>query len=260
MQIFAPGILHQKIVVVTGGGTGIGRGIALMMAAYGATVVLAGRTLETLQEVATQITQQGGQALAVSTDIRQPEQVDALVRTALEAYGRIDVLVNNAAGSFLASARKLTPHGWNAVLETTLSGTFYCCRAVGLQMIARGGGKIINITATLHFKGSPGMLAPAAAKAGVDALTKTLALEWARSHVLVNAIAPGPIYSEGANRNIWSNQAFHDMVKRGVPLGRFGVVEDVANMAVYLASPAGDYITGATMVVDGGEWLKKGME
>jgi peroxisomal 2,4-dienoyl-CoA reductase len=119
--------------------------------------------------------------------------------------------------------------------------------------------KIINITATLHFKGSPGMVAPTAAKAGVEALTKTLALEWAKFNILVNAIAPGPIHTPGADRNLWSNAAFRDIVERGVPLRRFGNPEDIANMAVYLASPAGDYITGATLVVDGGEWLQKGL-
>jgi peroxisomal 2,4-dienoyl-CoA reductase len=181
-----------------------------------------------------------------------------MVQAAIATFGRIDVLVNNAAGSFLAAARKITPRGWQSVIDTTLNGTFYCSQAVGLQMINHGGGKIINITATLHFKGSPGLIAPSAAKAGVEALTKTLALEWAKFYILVNAIAPGPIHTEGADTHLWSNAAFRDMVQRGVPLGRFGSAEDIAHMAVYLASPAGDYITGATMVVDGGEWLKKG--
>jgi peroxisomal 2,4-dienoyl-CoA reductase len=260
MKIFADGLLRDKVVLVTGGGTGIGRGIALSMATYGAHLVLASRHLEPLTAVAAQAEAYGVRALPVRTDIREPDQVEALVQCARQAFGRIDVLVNNAAGSFLAAARKITPHGWQALIDTTLNGTFYCCRAVGVQMIEQGGGKIINITATLHFKGSPGLAAPTAAKAGVEALTKTLALEWAKFNILVNAIAPGPIYSEGANRNLWANQQFHDMVKRGVPLGRFGTVEDIAHLAVYLASPAGDYITGATMVVDGGEWLKKGME
>lgn len=169
------------------------------------------------------------------------------------------MLVNNAAGSFLSAARKISPKGWQAVVDTTLNGTFYCSRAVGQHMIEQGGGKIINITATLHYKGSPGMIAPTAAKAGVEAMTKTLALEWAKFNILVNAIAPGPIQTEGSERSLWSNAAFRDMVQRGVPLARFGAPEDIANMALYLASPAGDYITGATMVVDGGEWLKKGM-
>lgn len=259
VQIFADDILRDKIVMVTGGGTGVGRRIALSMAACGAHLVLASRNLAPLQTVAAEITSEGGCALPVQTDIRQGEQIHALVHTALDTFGRIDVLVNNAAGSFLAAARKITPAGWQSVMDTTLTGTFHCSQAVGLHMIEQGGGKIINITATLHFKGSPGMVAPTAAKAGVEALTKTLALEWAKFNILVNAIAPGPIHTEGADRNLWSNQAFHDMVKRGVPLGRFGSTEDIANMAIYLASPAGDYITGATMVVDGGEWLKKGL-
>jgi len=260
MQIFAADILLDQVVLITGGGTGIGRHIALSMAACGAHVVLAGRRPEPLHDVATQVQAQGRRALPVPTDIRQTAQVNTLVETAIGTFGHIDVLINNAAGSFLAAARKLTPGGWQAVIDATLSGTFYCSQTVGNHMIERGGGKIINITATLHYKGSPGMLAPTAAKAGVEAMTKTLALEWAKFNILVNAIAPGPIYTEGAERHLWSNKIFHDRIQRGVPLRRFGDAEDIANMAVYLASPAGNYITGATMVVDGGEWLKKGME
>ena len=260
MQIFADGILRDKVVLITGGGTGIGRRIALSMAAYGAQLVLAGRHPNTLGSVATEVKTMGGKALPVHADIRQDEQIDTMLQAAIGTFGRLDVLVNNAAGSFLSAARKITPKGWQSVIDTTLNGTFYCSQAVGLRMIEQGGGKIINITATLHFKGSPGMIAPTAAKAGVEAMTKTLALEWAKFNILVNAIAPGPIHTEGADRHLWSDQAFHDMVKRGVPLGRFGCAEDIANMAVYLASPAGNYITGATMVIDGGEWLKKGMD
>jgi peroxisomal 2,4-dienoyl-CoA reductase len=259
MRIFADGVVRNKVVVVTGGGTGIGRSIALLMATYGAHVVLASRNLPALQAVAAEVEMRGVRALPVQTDIRQNDQVGAMVQTTIDTFGRIDVLVNNAAGSFLAAARKITPKGWQSVVDTTLNGTFYCSQAVGLRMIAQGGGKIINITATLHFKGAPGLIAPTAAKAGVEALTKSLALEWAKFNILVNAIAPGPMHTEGADRNLWSNTAFRDMIERGVPLGRFGKAVDIANMAVYLASPAGDYITGATIVVDGGEWLKKSM-
>jgi NAD(P)-dependent dehydrogenase (short-subunit alcohol dehydrogenase family) len=259
-RIFADGLLQDRVALITGGGTGIGRGIALAMSACGADVVLASRNDEHLGAVAADITARGGRALGVATDVRDPQQVDAMLAAAVEAFGRVDVLVNNAAGNFLASARKITLKGWQTLVDTTLNGTFYCSRAVGERMIEQGGGRIINITATLHFKGSPGLMAATAAKAGVEAMTKTLALEWARYNILVNAIAPGPIHSPGADRNLWSNQAFHDKVRRGVPLGKFGAVEDVANLAVYLASPAGDYITGATLVVDGGEWLKKGQE
>lgn len=259
MQIFANDILRDNVAIVTGGGTGIGRSIALALASCGADVVLASRHRSHLEATAEAIRGCGRRALPVQTDIRQPDQVDALIETAVDALGRVHVLVNNAAGSFLSAARKITPKGWQAVVDTTLNGTFYCSQAVGQHMIEHGGGKIINITATLHYKGSPGMIAPTAAKAGVEAMTKTLALEWAKFNILVNAIAPGPIQTEGSERNLWSNAAFRDMVQRGVPLARFGAPEDIANMALYLASPAGDYITGATMVVDGGEWLKKGM-
>lgn len=260
MRIFADNILQGKVVLVTGAGTGIGRSIALGMASYGAHLVLAGRHAGALRAVAAHIQASGGQALPVPTDIRHAEQVDALIEAALTKFPRLDVLVNNAAGSFLAAARKISARGWQAVIDTTLTGTFTCCQAAGLQMIRQGGGRIINITATLHFKGSPGLIAPSAAKAGVEALTKTLALEWAKFNILVNAIAPGPIHTEGADTNLWANEAFRDMVRRGVPLRRFGTPEDIAHMAVYLASPAGDYITGATLVIDGGEWLQKGTE
>lgn len=259
-RVFADGLLQGKVALITGGGSGIGRGIALAMSAYGAAIVLAGRNSERLEAVAAEIAAQGGRALGLAVDVREPQQVDTLRNEAVAAFGRVDVLVNNAAGNFLASARKITPGGWKALIDTTLNGTFHCSRAVGERMIEQGGGRIINITATLHFKGAPGLMAASSAKAGVEAMTKTLALEWARYNILVNAIAPGPIYSPGANRNLWSNQAFHDKVRHGVPLGRFGDVNDVANLAVYLASPAGNYITGATLVVDGGEWLKKGQE
>lgn len=260
MQIFVSDILRDHVVLITGGGTGIGRSIALSMAALGAHLIVAGRTPEPLHAVAAEINAQGHRALALPTDIRQPDQVDSMVNAAIRTFGKIDVLINNAAGSFLAAARKLSPHGWQAVIETTLNGTFYCCQAAGLTMIQHGGGKIINITATLHYKGAPGMVAPSAAKAGVEALTKTLALEWAKFNILVNAIAPGPISTEGSEHNLWSHDTFREKVQRGVPLGRFGDPSDIANIAVYLASPAGNYITGATFVVDGGEWLKKGME
>ena len=259
MQLFANHILRHRVALITGGGTGIGCQIARQMAACGADLILAGRNVDRLETVSRELQAMGGKALPVRADIRRPEQIDALLQAAIAAFGRIDILVNNAAGSFLAAARKITVKGWQSVIDTTLNGTFYCSQAAGLHMIEQGGGKIINITATLHFKGSPGLVAPTAAKAGVEAMTKTLALEWAKFNILVNAIAPGPIHTEGADQNLWSNPTFRDMVKRGVPLGRFGRPEDVANMAVYLASPAGDYITGATMVVDGGEWLQKGM-
>src|SRR5919108_2834488 len=152
MRIFADNILREKVVLVTGGGRGIGRGIALGMAAYGAHLVLASRNMDHLRAVAHEAAAQGVQVLPVRTDVREPEQIHTLVQAALDTFGRIDVLVNNAAGSFLSAARKLTHKGWHSVVDTTLNGTFYCCQAVGRQMIAQGGGKIINITATLHFK------------------------------------------------------------------------------------------------------------
>jgi NAD(P)-dependent dehydrogenase (short-subunit alcohol dehydrogenase family) len=202
--------------------------------------------------------------------VREPERVQAAVADVQTAHGRIDLLVNNAAGNFYAPSESLSPNAWKSVIEIDLYGTFFCSQAVLPVMRAQGGGSIVNISMTLHYRGWPLMAHATAAKAGIDALTKTLALEWARDRVRINAIAPGPIPTEGVKKafapppsadgvvDVFAQErAMDSYAKRMIPLQRFGTPEDIANMVAYLASPAGAWITGAIMVVDGGEWLAK---
>src|SRR3954467_3987725 len=189
-----PGTLKDRVAIITGGGTGIGRGIAEEFARLGARVVLAGRTQETIDAAAHAIEDGGGQALAVSGDVRDPAAVDGIVSAAGERFGGVDILINNAAGNFLAPAEKLSPNGWNAVVGIVLNGSFYCAHAAGLRMIEQGrGGAILNNVVSYAWTGGPGTVHSAAAKAGVLAMTRTLAVEWATHGIRVNAISPGPV-------------------------------------------------------------------
>ncbi len=267
-QVFRAGLLDGQVAIVTGGGTGIGFGIAELLAELGCHVVLASRKPENLERAVAQISENGGAASGVAVDVRDPERVRAMVDEVREEHGRIDVLVNNAAGNFYAPSESLTPNAWRSVIEIDLFGTFYCSQAVMPAMRDAGRGRIINISMTLHYRGWPLMAHATAAKAGVDALTRTLALEWATHGIRVNAVAPGPIPTEGVKKaftppdsrvpDVFAvDRAIDAYAARAVPLGRMGQPRDVANMVAFLASPAGDWITGAIMVVDGGEWLQK---
>src|SRR5437016_8903773 len=192
--------LDGRVAIVTGGGTGIGRAIALEYARLGARLVLASRSPEHLEPAAEELgAKPGAEVLAVPMDVRVPEQVERLCDETVRRFGSIDILVNNAAGNFICPAEKLSPNGWNAVVNIVLNGTFYCSRAAGLRMIASGrGGSILNIVATYAWTGGPGTIHSACAKAGVVSMTRTLAVEWARYKIRVNAIAPGPVETEGA--------------------------------------------------------------
>jgi peroxisomal 2,4-dienoyl-CoA reductase len=184
--------------------------------------------------------------------------------------GRIDILVNNAAGNFYAPSAALTPNAWKAVVEIDLNGTFFCSQAVFPVMKEQGGGRILSISMTLHYRGWPLMAHATAAKAGIDALTRTLALEWARYGIRVNAVAPGPIPTEGVRKaftppssgnapDVFAvERAMDDYAKKSIPMRRWGTPNDIANAIAFLASPAGDWITGSIFVVDGGEWLARG--
>ncbi|HEU4563393.1 MAG TPA: SDR family oxidoreductase [Gemmatimonadaceae bacterium] len=267
-SVFREGLLAGQVGIITGGGTGIGRGIAELLATLGMHVVLASRKPEHLERAVGELRAAGGAASALPVDVRDVERVRALVNEVRETHGRIDLLVNNAAGNFYAPSEQMSANAWRSVVEIDLYGTFFCSQAVAPVMREQGGGAIVNISMTLHYHGWPQMAHATAAKLGVDALTRTLAVEWAPHRIRVNAVAPGPIPTEGVRKafapptqevpDVFAiERAMGDWAKRAIPLGRWGSPRDIANMVAYLASPAADWVTGAIFVVDGGEWLKK---
>ena len=270
LDVFRPGLLDGRVALITGGGSGIGRGIADTLAALGAHVVLASRKQERVDAAAQEIRAAGGKASGLAVDVREQDCVKEVIARIADEHGRLDVLVNNAAGNFYAPSETLTANAWKSVIEIDLYGTFFCSQAALPVMRATGGGSIVNISMTLHYRGWPLMAHATAAKAGIDALTRTLALEWARDRVRVNAIAPGPIPTEGVRKaftpppsaegvpDVFAvERAMESFAKKAIPLGRWGSPADIAGMVAFLCSPAASWITGAIMVVDGGEWLAK---
>ena len=267
--VFRDGLLDGQVGIITGGATGIGLGISSTLAQLGMHVVLASRKPEHLQPAVDALMAAGGKASAVQVDVRDRERVLAMAKEVHEAYGRIDLLVNNAAGNFYEKSENLSEKAWRAVVEIDLFGTFYCTQAVFPYMKAQRGGRVVSTSMTLHYRGWPLMAHATAAKAGVDALTRTLAVEWAEHGVRVNAIAPGPIPTDGVRKaftpppgapvpDLFSvDKAMDAFAKASIPLKRWGTPDDIGQMVAYLASPAGDWITGAIFVVDGGEWLAK---
>jgi peroxisomal 2,4-dienoyl-CoA reductase len=252
-SVFQHGILNDRVAFITGGGTGITGGVARALSEAGASVVLVSRNAEHLEPAAAAINANGGKAFAVVADVRKPDEVEQAIARAVEKFGKIDILVNGAAGNFLCSADQLSPNGFGAVVDIDLKGTFHVCRAAFSQL-KEHGGQILNISATLHYLGTPMQLHVSAAKAGVDALTRNLAVEWGRHGIRVNAIAPGPIEdTEGMKRLV--PEPIKEKLKKNIPLGRFGRIADIEHAAVFLCSEAASFINGAVIVVDGGQWL-----
>ena len=244
--------LDGKVVIVTGASRGIGRAIALRLAQAGASVVVSSRKLENVQPVADEIVAAGGQALAVQAHVGTAGDVAALVAQAVETFGRVDVAINNAATNPHFGPLLTADEGqWDKILDTNAKGAFRVCKAVVPLMEAQGGGKIINLTSVAGLRPSPGMGMYGISKAAIIMLTQVLAVELGRANIQVNAIAPGVIKTR-FSQVLWQTPQIAEPLLRSLPLGRFGEAEDVAGLALYLASPAADYVTGAVFVVDGG--------
>jgi citronellol/citronellal dehydrogenase len=246
---FHPEALAGQVALVTGAGTGIGRATAVAMAAAGARVVLAGRRVGLLEETAALVNKAGGEALVVACDVRDPEQVTALVDQALAAYGRIDVLVNNAGGQFQAPAEEISVGGWRAVHRLSVEAVWSLTREVATRSMIPDRRGLIVFLAFSPRRGISGMVHATAARAAVENLACGLALEWSRYGIRSVAVAPGSILTEGLEQ--YSDQAIREW-EQGVPLGRLGRPDDVADVITFLATPAARYITGTTVVVDGG--------
>ena len=252
-----PDLLRGHTAWITGGGTGLGRGMAERFAALGAKVALSGRREEPLAETAQAIRDAGGEAAIATCDVRDPAAVAAAFDGLRGELGEIDILVNNAAGNFLSPSEKLSPNGFGSVVGIVLNGTFHCTLAAGQRWIETGTpGAILNIVTTYAWTGSAFVLPSACAKAGVLAMTRSLAVEWGKHGIRVNGIAPGPIPTEGAFSRLMPDPKLEERHKARIPAGRFGTREELAELAAYLVSPAAEWIRGEIVTFDGGEWLR----
>ena len=255
--MFESGLLKGKSIIVTGGGTGLGKSMATRFAELGADLVITSRRQNVIDETAEALRQYGGKVLAVACDVRDPDQVQNMVDHTVNEFGKIDILLNNAAGNFISPTEDLSPNAFKTVVDIVLNGTFNCTQAAGKVMRENKGGVILNIVTTYAWTGSGYVVPSACAKAGVLAMTRSLAVEWAKYGIRTVAIAPGPFPTEGA----WSRLAppglgiKKKMINR-IPLKRVGEHHELANLASYLVSDQAGYINGEVVTIDGGEWLQ----
>jgi peroxisomal trans-2-enoyl-CoA reductase len=261
MMIFKEGLFDGKVVLVTGGGTGIGKAITEEFIKLGADVIIASRKEENLKKTSEEIKSKLGRApLYHVVNVREENSVKELFDFIRKEKGRLDVLVNNAGANFLSLSEELSLKGWNAIIETILTGTFLCSReACKIMKEQKEGGVIINIGATTGIFGSPFALPSATGKAGLEGFTKTLALEWSRYKIRVNLVAPGVVWTEGFRKNVGVSDDFLEKIKRDTPGGWVAEPEDIAYAVVFLASPAAKAINGISLIVDGGHFFAKGL-
>ena len=257
--MFQHDLLKGRAIFLTGGGTGLGRSMALRFAELGARVFLVGRREQPLRETCEEILRLGGAAAFTTCDVRDYAAVETAVAQAEQQFGEINALVNNAAGNFIARTEKLSPNAFNSVVGIVLNGSFHCTQALGKRWIAQKlGGNVLNIVTTYAAAncGSAFVVPSACAKAGVLAMTTSLAVEWAKYHIRLNAIAPGPFPTEGAWSRLMPSKQFEEDSKAKHPLKRFGRHEELANLAAFLLSDMAEYINGECVVIDGGQWLR----
>jgi NAD(P)-dependent dehydrogenase (short-subunit alcohol dehydrogenase family) len=253
-----PQTFDGKIVVVTGGGTGLGKGIALEFARLGATIAIWSRSPDHLEAGRKAMDALGSKVITVGCDIREPDQVAGAFDDTMDRLGLPDILVNNAAGNFPVPAEDLSPNGWRAVTRIVLDGTFFCCREFGRRHIQAGTpGAIVNVGASYSWTGGPGFAHSAAAKAGVKNLTETLAVEWAPYGIRVNYLVPGLIPHDDEPEQIKSVPGRGGAEGGTIPAGRVGLPREFGWAATFLASPYAGYVTGATLVVDGANWQRR---
>ena len=255
MSVFRDDILKGKVAFVTGGGSGICKGITRAFMAHGAHAAIVGRKAERLEASARELSEQTGQrCIATPADVRAPARVESAIATTLAELGKIDIVVNGAAGNFLCPASQMSYNAFKTVVDIDAIGTFNVCRAAFESALRDNGGSILNISATLHYAATPLQAHASAAKAAIDSLTKSLAIEWGSLGIRVNGIAPGPIDdTEGMSK--LASPELRDEMESNIPLGRWGSIEEVADAALFLSSDAARYVHGTTLVVDGGAWL-----
>lgn len=250
---FTKDALAGRVALITGGGSGIGFGIAKAFAACGARLVLASRNLEKLNTAVKAIRDTGGEAIAVQADVRSYDDVENTVQTAIKHFDGLDIVIANAAGNFLVPAAEMSPNAWKTVIDIDLNGTYFCARASYPALKkSHFGGRFIAISTTRALEGWPGCAHAGAAKAGIMSLIRTLTSEWGKDGIRCNTIAPGAIGDTEGVKRIYEDSGRRELELSSIPLGEFGKTTDIAQAAVFLCSDAGSYITGADIVVDGG--------
>lgn len=252
--------MKNQVVIVTGGSSGMGLYMAKRFVKEGAKVAITGRNVERLEEAKKQIAEgREDDVLTIQMDVRNVEDAQRMVKETVGAFGRVDHLVNNAAGNFIAPAEELSANGWNSVIDIVLNGTFYCSQAAGKYWIENEiKGSILNIVATYAWNAGAGVIHSASAKSGVLTMTRTLAVEWGTKYgIRANAIAPGPIERTGGAEKLFQSEKAAQRTLASVPLGRLGTPEEIAGLARFILSEEGSYMNGEVVTLDGGQWLNK---